>query len=58
VLNGEKMLGLTFRHRDLESRAAIAWRKKKDWKSVFVCGELWAIVMESKKLTVVCVRLI
>jgi hypothetical protein len=52
------MLGLTFRRRDFESRETIAWRKKSDWKSVVVCGALWAIVMESKKLTVVCVRLI
>jgi hypothetical protein len=57
-LKGEKVLGLSFRGGDFELRTTIEGEKKNDWKSVFVCGELWAIVMESKKLTVVCLRLI
>jgi len=35
----------------LELREAIAGRKKMNGKSAFVCRELWAIVMKSKKLT-------
>jgi hypothetical protein len=55
---GERTGGLTFRRRNFESRELIVRRKKKSLKSVFVRDARWTIVMESKKLTAVCLRLI
>jgi hypothetical protein len=53
----ERTGGLTFAD-EILSGTRRSRAKKMDLKSAFACEELWAIVMKSKKQTVVFLRLI